>query len=443
MSASLARIIGLSASLVSVPLTYRYLGGERYGIWMVLTSFIAVMAFADLGIGNGVVNAISEAYGRDDRQLAREYVTSAFVLLFAVGSVLGLVGTLAYPFIPWVRLFNVASHSAASEGARAFLVLFYWFVVNIPLSVITRVQSGLQKAYWSQIVTALGNILSLLGLLIVVAKHGSLAWLVFASTFGTIVATVLNGWLLFDRNPWLIPEWHDYRGDRAKRLLKLGILFFVLQVAGAVGYTSDNIVIAQVLGASAVAVYAVPQKLFSFVSMIVSMGTGPLWPAYGEAMARGDAVWVRRCFWGSLRASLAFSVPLCTILAFAGPWLLRITMGKSLHAPLSLLIVLGLWGIVASASQPMAMLLNGAGVLKEQAVVATVASIANLLLSIFLTKRLGTIGVCLGSLFTQLAIVFPAGLFMIRKLFMRLDMSHTISDRNSVIPCQIGSGGGR
>jgi len=266
---------------------------------------------------------------------------------------------------------------------------------------------------------------------------------VFASTFGTIVATVLNGWLLFDRNPWLIPEWHDYRGDRAKRLLKLGILFFVLQVAGAVGYTSDNIVIAQVLGASAVAVYAVPQKLFSFVSMIVSMGTGPLWPAYGEAMARGDAVWVRRCFWGSLRASLAFSVPLCTILAFAGPWLLRITMGKSLHAPLSLLIVLGLWGIVASASQPMAMLLNGAGVLKEQAVVATVASIANLLLSIFLTKRLGTIGVCLGSLFTQLAIVFPAGLFMIRKLFMRLDMSHTISDRNSVIPCQIGSGGGR
>ena len=351
--------------MVSVPLTYRYLGGERYGIWMVLTSFIAVMAFADLGIGNGVVNAISEAYGRDDRQLAREYVTSAFVLLFAVGSVLGLVGTLAYPFIPWVRLFNVASHSAASEGARAFLVLFYWFVVNIPLSVITRVQSGLQKAYWSQIVTALGNILSLLGLLIVVAKHGSLAWLVFASTFGTIVATVLNGWLLFDRNPWLIPEWHDYRGDRAKRLLKLGILFFVLQVAGAVGYTSDNIVIAQVLGASAVAVYAVPQKLFSFVSMIVSMGTGPLWPAYGEAMARGDAVWVRRCFWGSLRASLAFSVPLCTILAFAGPWLLRITMGKSLHAPLSLLIVLGLWGIVASASQPMAMLLNGAGVLKE------------------------------------------------------------------------------
>ncbi len=425
MSASMARVIGLLASLVSVPLTYRYLGGERYGIWMVLTSFIAMMAFADLGIGNGVVNAISEAYGKDDRELAREYVTSALVLLLAVGGTLALAGAIAYPFIPWTRLFNVKSLPVASEGSRALLVLFYWFVVNIPLAVITRVQSGLQKAYWSQIVSALGNILSLLGLFLVIAKHGSLAWLVFASTFGTILATILNGWLLFKKHPWLIPAWHAYRGYRAKRLLKLGILFFVLQVAAALGYTSDNIVIAQVLGAAAVATYAVPQKLFSFVSLIVSMGTTPLWPAYGEAMARGDAAWMRRAFWVSLRAALAFSIPISTVLALAGPWLLRVMMGKSLHAPLSLLIVLGLWGIVVSASQPMGMLLNGAGVLKEQAIIATVASVSNLGLSIVLTRRLGVIGVCLGSLVTQLVIAFPAYFFLIRRFFRRLRKAST------------------
>ena len=421
----MARVIGLLASLVSVPLTYRYLGGERYGIWMVLTSFIAMMAFADLGIGNGVVNAISEAYGKDDRELAREYVTSALVLLLAVGGTLALAGAIAYPFIPWTRLFNVKSLPVASEGSRALLVLFYWFVVNIPLAVITRVQSGLQKAYWSQIVSALGNILSLLGLFLVIAKHGSLAWLVFASTFGTILATILNGWLLFKKHPWLIPAWHAYRGYRAKRLLKLGILFFVLQVAAALGYTSDNIVIAQVLGAAAVATYAVPQKLFSFVSLIVSMGTTPLWPAYGEAMARGDAAWMRRAFWVSLRAALAFSIPISTVLALAGPWLLRVMMGKSLHAPLSLLIVLGLWGIVVSASQPMGMLLNGAGVLKEQAIIATVASVSNLGLSIVLTRRLGVIGVCLGSLVTQLVIAFPAYFFLIRRFFRRLRKAST------------------
>jgi O-antigen/teichoic acid export membrane protein len=62
MAAGAARAIGLLTSLISVPLTYRYLGPERYGIWMVLFSFIAAMGFADLGIGNGLMNVVLEAY---------------------------------------------------------------------------------------------------------------------------------------------------------------------------------------------------------------------------------------------------------------------------------------------------------------------------------------------------------------------------------------------
>ena len=64
MAAGAAKAIGLLTSLVSVPLTYRYLGAERYGIWMVLISIIAAMGFADLGIGNGLMNAVSEDYGK-------------------------------------------------------------------------------------------------------------------------------------------------------------------------------------------------------------------------------------------------------------------------------------------------------------------------------------------------------------------------------------------
>ena len=53
MASVIAKAIALLTGLVSVPLTFRYLGAERYGIWMVLVSIIAAMGFADLGIGNG------------------------------------------------------------------------------------------------------------------------------------------------------------------------------------------------------------------------------------------------------------------------------------------------------------------------------------------------------------------------------------------------------
>jgi len=114
IAAGIAKAIGLLASLISVPLTYRYLGPERYGIWMVLISIIAAMSFADLGIGNGLINAVSEAYGKDDRRLAQQHVTSALALMLCIAAFLAVAGAVAYPFLPWARLLNVRSAAAAA-----------------------------------------------------------------------------------------------------------------------------------------------------------------------------------------------------------------------------------------------------------------------------------------------------------------------------------------
>jgi O-antigen/teichoic acid export membrane protein len=197
-------------------------------------------------------------------------------------------------------------------------------------------------------------------------------------------------------------------------------MFFVVQCAVAVAYTSDNIVIAQVLGVAAVTAYAVPQKFFGVVFMLVSIAISPLWPAYGEALARGDVGWVRSVFLGSLRLTFVITAPLSLLLALAGPWILKVTVGKSLHAPPSLLGALALWAVVAAISAPMAMLLNGAGVLREQTIIVVVASLTNLALSIFLTRRLGVVGVCLGSIATQLLIVLPMYSWVIRQLFKKM-----------------------
>jgi O-antigen/teichoic acid export membrane protein len=431
VSAGGARALGMLASLVTVPLTFRYLGPERYGLWMVLVSIISAMTFADLGIGNGLVNAVSEAYGKDDNALAREYITSAFVLLLGIASILAVAAAIAWPFIPWMRLFNVHSAAVAAEGSRAFLVLYAWFVISIPIGVVTRAQAGLQQGYVSQIVTGFGSFATLLALLAVIRLHGSLAWLVLGSTFGTIAATFVNGGILFRQHPWLIPAWHAYRTSSATKILRLGLMFFILQCAFTVGYTSDNIVITQIMGVSAVAAYAVPQKLFGFVSLVVGMALTPLWPAYGEAISRGDVAWVRKAFRGSIWLTLAITVPSCSILALAGPWILRVFFGKALRAPMSLLIILGMWGVIAAISVATSILLNGAGVLKAQAIVAVVASSANLILSIWFTRRIGVAGVCLGSIITQVSITLPVCFVLIRRLFGNLSRMKTTDNLNN------------
>ena len=61
-----ARVAQISTSLITVPLALKYLGNERFGLWMAVSSVLAMASFADLGVGNGVLNTVTTAYGKDD-----------------------------------------------------------------------------------------------------------------------------------------------------------------------------------------------------------------------------------------------------------------------------------------------------------------------------------------------------------------------------------------
>ena len=48
-----AKLVAILTTLVTVPLTLHYLGAERYGMWMTISSIVAMMGLADLGMGLG------------------------------------------------------------------------------------------------------------------------------------------------------------------------------------------------------------------------------------------------------------------------------------------------------------------------------------------------------------------------------------------------------
>lgn len=398
-----ARVTSILAQFISVPLALSYLGPERYGVWLTLTSLMAIISLADLGLGNGLMNVISETEGTGDRRLAREAVSSAFFSLTGLAAMAAVIIFLIHPGIPWAKIFNVHSARAVAESSPTVAVFFVCLLLGIPLNVALRVHMGVQETYVSNLWMAAGSLFGLAGLAIVVNAGMSLPWLVLSLAGGPVLASGLSSvYLFWKRRPWLRPGLGNVSVRATKQIMRFGMLFFVLQLAGAVGYQSDNLIIARILGADQVPQYGVPLKLFTLAPVALSLFLMPLWPAYREALSRGDYQWVRRALPRSFALAGVLVVPASIALMFFAVPILRVWVGTTITPNSELLVALGLWAICMSLSGPLAMYLNAAGIIRFQVVCASMMALANIILSIILVRRIGVAGAVYGSVVAQL-----------------------------------------
>lgn len=417
-----AKGIALVTTAVSVPLTLGYLGSDRFGVWMTLSALIAVLGFTDLGIGNSLLNSVAHAAGRDDRTLVRAYLSSGLVMLLVVAAAFGLLFAAVYDHIPWARVFNVGSAAALDEAGPAAAVLVVCFLVAMPAGAFHQVRLGLQQGYVNSMFVGGGNIMGLVLVVVAIQMRLGLPWLVLAMAGAPLLATLVNGFALVARSPWLRPSLHDMNFAVARSLLRVGLLFLVLQLAVAVAFTSNSLIIAAMIGPSAVADYAVVSKLFMIPTLLVSFALGPLWPAYREALSRGDVQWVRRTFRRSIRLSLSVAGPVSAALVVLGLPVIAVWVGTSSVQPsFGLVVAIGIWTPLSAVGTAVAMLLNGAQVMRFQVVVALLMATANILLSIVLTSRIGVAGVVWGSIIAYSAFeLIPVAVFLPR-LFARLE----------------------
>jgi O-antigen/teichoic acid export membrane protein len=416
-ASGLARAIGLLTNLITVPLAIGYLGVERYGLWMAISSLIAMVSFLDLGIGNGLISAIAEADGRNDREEARRYVSAATCILCVSCGILLALFALGYPWLPWQILLNVSDGSAAHDGAMAAAALVTCFALGLPLSLVWRIHAGFQEGFAAALWGAAGSAASLIGVVSMIALRESLPWLVAASAAGPLLSAFANGVVLYLRRPWLRPHLGSITGDAVRRVFRQGILFFALQVAMVIGYQSDNFVINQVLGPEQVTQYAVPLRLFTIAPLLLNLALGPLWPAYAEAAARGDADWVRRTLGRSIKLALLATGPPVLILVLFGARIMELWVGNKVVPPFELLLALGLWSVIVAVSEALAMFMNGLSILKLQVICASIMAIFSIALKIVLAGKIGVSGVAYASVVAHLlCILIPLFIYLPRLL---------------------------
>jgi O-antigen/teichoic acid export membrane protein len=130
-------------------------------------------------------------------------------------------------------------------------------------------------------------------------------------------------------------------------------------------------------------------RLFLLVASVSTMFVLPLWPAYGEAMARGDVQWVKRTIVRSLIISLLIFGPIAAGLAAFGKLIVHVWVGPEIQPPYMLLLGMATWTVFAVVGNALATFFSGTNFLKVQVLTAILMAITNLILKIIAAKHLG------------------------------------------------------
>jgi O-antigen/teichoic acid export membrane protein len=388
-----ARALLVASTLISIPLTLDYLDFERFSVWMVFSSIMTMLSFADLGIGNGMVNAFSRAVARDDRGAAAKCLASGFFLLFGLSALLCIAFGIAYPLTDWAAVFNLKDAEAVDEIRPALLALFAFFVLMLPLVTANKVRFALQEDYVNSAWEVVASGVGLCGLLLVVWMKGGVPWLVLVISAGRIGAGIGNWIHLARSRPWLVPRWRLADLGVMRELLSSGAMFFILSLAANLAVSCDNYIALYELGAKPAATYAVAAKLYGLVTLAASMVLMPLWPAYGEAIARGDLAWLRHTLRRSVLLMATITPMLSALLLLSASAVVEYWTGRDLALPTGLLLAFSLWVPLQSVGMAISVFLNGALLIGPQVLIATSFTVISLAAKVIFAPSFGIAGI--------------------------------------------------
>jgi len=355
--------------LAMVPIALDELGADGFGAWASALSLTSLVVFADLGVGSGLMTKVGARRMQPDPGGdgdARALVSSAYVVVG--GIVLVALGLLSIA----VLFLDFGKALGAPQSPELELLLFLTlagFILNVVVSLVVRVQYGVQQQAASNLWQAGASVASLGAGWAVASAQDSPGWFVAAVTFTPVLIGLVNSLHFYVVSPvgrQLAPHPALVRSYYSWELLGTGSRFLVVGVLMSLSLALDPWIVSHTSSLAEVPQYSIPFRVFAAIGSVSVMCALPLWPLHAQAVKSGDLTWItgitRKMSW--LTSLLVFALCVCAL--SLGPMLLQVWTGEQVTFDAILWTGLALSVLVQTATGPAFMLQNGADVLGPQ-----------------------------------------------------------------------------
>lgn len=399
------KILNMGIVYFTIPLLLKYLGTSNYGIWVTLFSMVNILFFVDLGIGNGLKTKLTEAISLKKIQLAKEYISTAYGMISLISLGFLILGLIVINTVNLANLLNIGDTITRSELNSVFYISLLFIVSNFILNLYKILFYSVQKSSSIEISIFFYQIL-VLGLIIYAINNyqSSLLNVAYFYGFSNVIISLIFTFLFFKKRKELIPSFRSFQKKRADNLFSLSAEFFIIQLCMIVIFTTDNLIISNILGPDNVAQYDIVLKLFQVLITFSIILLDPFWALFTDAYKKNDGVWIKSTIKRVNKVFLLLII-VTVLMAFFTKDIISIWIGKDFQVHESLPYFMGIYVLIRVFPVIYMFFLNGIGKIKLQMWLYVFGAIINIPLSVFFIKymNMGISGVIIGTILSILA----------------------------------------
>ena len=314
-------VMGISGllGLFTSRLIIQHFGTDAYAQYGLLTSFPALLPFADLGMATIVINAVAASHAVHTDRFVRSAITTAMRIMIVAGAVIVAIAAAITLLGFWPALLGEGLMKGGSLGAFACLAVFG---LVLPLTIGPRILVGLNKTgpqIASQSVVAPFIFLSVTLAVAVSAPVGN--YLAVLSYLGqalvAIICLTMAGYAIRPQLGQAVRDIPRLREVPSLSAFNLAWPMMVQMLAGTIAMQTDRLLLSHLTSGDELAQYNLSSQLFGLVLQSIMAGGMALWPFYARARANSE---LRSPF----KPALVFGglgLLMAVVLAYVSPWI--------------------------------------------------------------------------------------------------------------------------
>lgn len=393
-------VISMILGFVIVPISLKYWGADKYGIWTIITTIGSYITLSNLGINTSISVLMGKASNYEEKLMI---LKKGIKILFTLSITFLMIFILFDETYPqWYKIVGKIPDNLKIETYASIRIFIIFFFINLTFSILTSALIGFYKVYIENIFATFLVIINALVLFLVMKGKGNLTEYVTYLGISILLLNLLKSYfviIILNKEKKVYKYEHTSNDISTKKIMELSLQSFFQGIAATITGFSSSFIISNILGVEHITSYNITYKLFSIGFSLVYIISNSIMPIIAREYSFKNFKTIEKIYY-NIKVVIIFlggGLAISGILIFKD--LINIWAGPEGFVGELAILVLSIYFFVQCLNNLDNLIVNNINYIKETFWVFWLEMIINLLFSIVLCKRFGIIGVCFGLLF--------------------------------------------